>query len=124
MIKLLIILTLISYCLFIYWLSAQPSLPAPMWFEHQDKVHHAGAYFIMALLVWRTLAYWLSSPLLLAPLSVLFCSIYGISDEWHQSFVEHRSSDTMDWLADTIGASIAASGLLLFYKISNKAHKI
>jgi VanZ family protein len=33
---------------------------------------------------------------------------YGISDEFHQSFVPMRSVEAMDVVADTVGASIAA----------------
>ncbi len=78
-----------------------------MWFEHQDKLHHAGAYFIMALLAWISFKQWVNGSTLLALLSVSFCSLYGISDEWHQSFVEGRRPDVIDWVADTSGASLA-----------------
>ena len=87
MIKILDFTLLLFYCLFIYWLSDQPSLPAPMWFEHQDKLYHAGAYSIMGLLAWRSFRHVVSSPIILALLSIAFCSLYGLSDEWHQSFV-------------------------------------
>lgn len=45
---------------------------------------------------------------------ILFCSLYGISDEWHQSFVVGRSSDVLDWLADTSGAVLASFLLMRF----------
>jgi VanZ family protein len=98
---------LFFYCLFIYWLSDQPSLPAPMWFEHQDKLYHAGAYSIMGLLAWRSFKHLVSSPIILALLSIAFCSLYGLSDEWHQSFVAGRESDSVDWFADSSGAGLA-----------------
>lgn len=44
-------------------------------------------------------------------------SLYGMSDEFHQSFTPHRSVDVFDWLADTAGA--VAAGFLwqtLVYK--------
>ena len=75
-----------------------------MWFPHQDKIYHAGAYFIMALIAWRTFRHTFSTPWII---SLLFCSLYGISDEWHQSFVAGRDSDLSDWLADTLGAGLA-----------------
>jgi VanZ family protein len=41
--------------------------------------------------------------------TVLFCSLIGVSDEWHQSFVPGRSgNDVWDWTADTIGGLLAA----------------
>lgn len=103
------------YCGLIYWLSHQPSLPAPMWFEHQDKLYHAGAYFILALFTWRFLRHFIETPWLLALSSLVFCSLYAISDEWHQSFVEGRTSDALDWLADTVGSGIA---MYLLYKFT------
>ncbi|MDP2902354.1 MAG: VanZ family protein [Methylovulum sp.] len=118
MIRLLVFLGLLVYCLFIYWLSAQPSLDAPMWFEHQDKVYHAGAYFIMALLAWLNFKQWVNGSRA-GFYSVAFCSLYGISDEWHQSFVVGRSADVSDWLADTSGAGLAMF-LQLALRNSNK----
>jgi VanZ family protein len=35
-------------------------------------------------------------------------SVYGITDEFHQSFVPGRDANIWDWLADTIGACIGA----------------
>lgn len=107
MIKILDFAGLIFYCLLIYWLSDQPALPAPMWFENQDKLYHAGAYSIMGLLAWRSFKHLVSSPIILALLSIAFCSLYGLSDEWHQSFVVGRESSVADWVADTSGAALA-----------------
>ena len=99
MIKILDFTLLLFYCLFIYWLSDQSSLKTPIdfGFDLQDKLYHAGAYFIMGLLAWRSFKHWVSSPIILALLSIAFCSLYGISDEWHQSFVVGRESDIADW---------------------------
>jgi VanZ family protein len=51
---------------------------------------------------------------MLALVSTVFCSLYGISDEWHQSFVMGRYFDIGDWLADTSGAGL---GMFLLYKL-------
>jgi len=108
MIKFLDFALLIFYCLFLYWLSDQSSLkPFDFGFDYQDKLYHAGAYSIMGLLAWRSFKHWFSSPIILALLSIAFCSLYGLSDEWHQSFVAGRESDSADWVADTIGAGLA-----------------
>ena len=48
----------------------------------------------------------LHTPIILALFSVTFCSLYGISDQWHQSFVEGLSADVADWMADTVDASL------------------
>ncbi|MGZ4978273.1 MAG: VanZ family protein [Methylobacter sp.] len=114
MTKILNFTSLFLYCLFIYWLSDQTTLPVPDLFSLQDKVLHAGAYFIMGVLAWRSFKQLDYRPIILALLSITFCSLYGISDEWHQSFVEGRVSDITDWIADTSGASLA---VFLLYRL-------
>lgn len=102
---------LICYCALIYGLSAQHSLPTPQVFNFQDKVIHAGAYFVMSLLAWRYFRHSLTQPMITISVSIVFCSLYGATDEWHQSFVAGRNSDSLDWLADTIGAGLAMLAL-------------
>ncbi len=97
---------LILDCVLIYWLSDQSSLPVPGLFPHQDKVIHAGAYFVMAAFALRAFRHFTDSLTALIVTSVVFCSLYGFSDEWHQSFVPGRMSDIADWVADTIGAML------------------
>jgi len=108
---------LLLYCGFIYWLSAQQALPKIEWFAHQDKLHHFTAYFVMGLLAWRSGRHLVNPPIILALLSIVFCSLYAVSDEWHQSFVVGRSSDVFDWVADTLGAS---AGVFLLHKLRKK----
>lgn len=100
-------LALLVYCGLIYWLSDQPTLPLPMLFAWQDKLEHFTAYFIMSSLAWRSFRHFIRSPVLLLTVSALFCSIHGALDEWHQSFVEGRDANVLDWLADTLGAIVA-----------------
>lgn len=38
---------------------------------------------------------------------VLLCLLYGITDEYHQRFVEGRMPDALDLRNDTIGAALA-----------------
>ena len=107
---------LILYCTFIYWLSDQPSLPTPMLFPHQDKLFHAGAYFVMAGFALRAFRYHTTSLPKLIISSLIFCSLYGMSDEWHQSFVPGRMSDVVDWIADTVGGMLFL-GLYYLYRL-------
>ncbi len=51
--------------------------------------------------VWRT-----------AALTIFLASLYGISDEFHQSFTPQRVPDVIDWLVDTAGAATAVLGIL------------
>jgi VanZ family protein len=119
MLKILDFTLLLFYCLFIYWLSDQSSLEPPFnfGFDFQDKLYHAGAYFIMGLLAWRYFKHLVSSPIILALLCIAFCSLYGFSDEWHQSFVVGRESDITDWAADTSGSVLAILSLYKLQKV-------
>lgn len=49
--------------------------------------------------------------------SILMAILFGISDETHQMFVPHRSSDVMDLNADLIGILIATA---IFRKFKTK----
>lgn len=47
-----------------------------------------------------------------AVLAVLLASAYGLSDEFHQSFVPGRTPDVFDWLVDTVAAATAAFAIV------------
>ena len=100
-------LLLFTYCGLIFFLSHQSSVPVPAWFPHIDKFIHASAYALMGLLVWRCVQHTSFADNQRILFSICFCSVYGMSDEWHQSFVVGRDSDVLDWLADTTGACLA-----------------
>jgi VanZ family protein len=113
--KLLDFVFLVGYCILIYWLSSHKTLPMPHVFRFQDKILHAGAYFVMCLLAWRFLKDFFQSRKMQQWMPVIFCSLYGATDEWHQYFVPGRRSDVWDWLADTLGAGFAIWLLYQFY---------
>lgn len=73
-----------------------------------DKVAHASSYGALALFLdraWRRTRHEL--PLHRRHLWVfLAVALFGVSDEWHQSFVPGRDCSTLDWLADMIGAKL------------------
>ena len=71
-----------------------------------DKFLHIGEYAVLAILLYRALYISLSYYFLrfTAPIVIFLCLLYGISDEYHQSFVSNRFSDFYDILADTTGA--------------------
>jgi len=100
------VLFLIAYCGLIFWLSSQPSLPSPDLFPQQDKLIHAIAYAIMAWLAWFAYGHWIKARLFLVLTTVIFCMAYGLSDEWHQSFVPGRDASLWDWCADSLGAML------------------
>lgn len=70
--------------------------------SHIDKVAHFGVYGLLATLLCRLGRGWRA-----AVFALLAASLYGISDEWHQSFTPGRSVEVADWVADTSGAALA-----------------
>ena len=42
-----------------------------------------------------------------ALIGLAIASAYGVTDEFHQSFVAGRTADIHDWYADTAGAAVA-----------------
>lgn len=99
-------LPLILYCLFIYIQSANPSPDQIPSFRFFDKVLHFTAYGIMGILFYRayqTLRIKNNIQMLML-LSVVSASLYGISDEIHQSFVPFREAEVADVIADILGA--------------------
>jgi len=67
---------------------------------------HFILYFVLAITYyWALLPQSASRPGKLAV--VLLCLLYGVTDEFHQSFVPGRTPDVLDLRNDTIGAAIA-----------------
>jgi hypothetical protein len=117
----------------IFYLSHQPTLDMPSLFANQDKVMHFGAYGLLGILLLGAMPVGgvglrCAQPNLRdrpnlrgmsgsvegagygfrqVALATLIASLYGISDEFHQSCVPGRSPDVADWLADTAGALLA-----------------
>jgi VanZ family protein len=104
-------LALSLYCGLIFWLSSKTQLPAPSLFAYQDKLQHFLAYWLLGVLAWRAFAHLNLSRQRLLWLSMGFCSLYGLSDEWHQSFVVGRNASAWDWLADNMGSVAAMCSL-------------
>jgi VanZ family protein len=106
-------LPVIAVCALIFTLSSFSQLPSPPG-GVTDKHEHFTIYFVLGLTLVRALAggRWTGVTLRVAILSLVFVSLYGASDEFHQSFVPGRDSSVYDWTADTIGGFTAAAGLL------------
>ena len=85
-----------------------------MLFSHQDKLFHAVAYGVLAVLAINSLKYFKRPSNLALRVAFIYCVVYGLSDEWHQSFVMGRDASLLDWVADCSGAVLA---LALYSKI-------
>ena len=71
-----------------------------------DKVAHMTIYGLLAAAAFYAVGDRLRRlhPRLVPLLVVLICTLYGVSDEFHQSFVPNRSPDVFDVMADSAGA--------------------
>ncbi|MDB6168519.1 MAG: VanZ family protein [Verrucomicrobia bacterium] len=87
----------------IFFASSRSRLAGPD-IQDSDKVVHFLVFGLLASLVCRLGRGWRA-----AAWAVLAVSLFGISDEWHQSFVPGRDCSAMDWLADTLGAALAVT---------------
>jgi len=90
----------------IFFLSHQSgdSLDLPS-FPGADKLAHMSAYGVLALSVlWFFGKKGLNNPGRTIFTTVLFCLLYGMTDEYHQSFIPLRSVSIYDLLADIAGA--------------------
>ncbi len=100
----------------IFFLSAQPgdSLSLPD-IPNIDKLLHAGIYGLLAATIMFAVQEnrWHTRPCMVGISVVIFCLLYGLSDEWHQSFVPGRTPDILDIAADTFGA---ATMILLWFQ--------
>ena len=78
-----------------------------------DWISHPIEYGVGAVLLCRALAGGRPGPLTLstALTAMLLATAYGLTDEYHQSFVPGRTSDPMDVVKDLAGA---AAGSLLY----------
>ncbi len=94
----------------IFALSAQPTLPsAPEpWLDVViKKSGHALAYGLLAWLYLRALRGGGPASDRLRLLSLALAVAYGVTDEYHQSFVPGRTPRLLDVLIDGLGATIA-----------------
>mgnify|MGYP003976861639 CR=1 FL=1 len=92
----------------IYWASSQSMGGKPPSIHIPDKWAHLLLYGLLATLYLR-------QPIFLRAgakgiiWAIALASLYGASDEFHQKFVEGRYADVVDWIADTLGAIVAAT---------------
>lgn len=100
----------------IFYLSSCPWVPIPLpaWVIVRDKIVHAVFYAILCYLWIRAFRMGDRRRMSWAALTaaVLITIAYGISDEYHQSFVPGRLCTVGDVVADSVGALLA--GVILF----------
>jgi len=98
-------LPVIIYAIVIFSCSSLPGEDIPSLFNYQDVVFHLAEYAVLALLFNRAMkAYYPGLVRRERSLFILlYCFIYALSDEFHQSFIPNRSPSLFDVAYDTIG---------------------
>jgi VanZ family protein len=93
----------------IFFISAQPSLDSGLgWIDTVGrKVMHFAGYALLCVLWWRFLRTAMPDRRA-AFVAFLFASLYAVTDELHQSFVDGRHGTPVDWVIDSAGAAAAA----------------
>jgi VanZ family protein len=93
----------------IFALSAQPGLNSGLGVIDLigRKLIHIGEYALLCFLWWRPLAT-VTTPRRAALLAFLITSGYAATDEFHQTFVDGRHGNPLDWLIDSAGAALVA----------------
>ena len=77
-----------------------PSTGVPHAFPWQDKLMHAVAFAMLAILGWRAR--------LVRPLPLFACLVaFGLAIEVAQSFTATRQAELLDLVADAVGAGLA-----------------
>ena len=105
---------LVIYAFLILMLSSTPSNELPKtWLLQYDKVIHFFEYFIFGILSIKSIqTLSQKTVLVLIPAGLLF----GLMDEYLQSFISGRFSSGFDVLSDTLGFTV---GLILVYSFNN-----
>ncbi|MGE5197037.1 MAG: VanZ family protein [Deltaproteobacteria bacterium] len=98
----------------IFVFSSLPSRNIPSLFPLQDVFFHGIIYAGLAWVFMRAAknTFLGLSPLKLIFLTVIFCTVYGLCDEFHQSFVPGRDASLFDVAIDLLGAFMGS----LFYR--------
>lgn len=99
----------LAWAAVIFWASSRTSTGVSL-VAGLDKVAHFGVYAILGLLLRRA---WSSNPGVIA-----LGWAYGLSDEFHQSFVPGRSVELADWFADALGVLV---GLFIYQWSARRA---
>jgi hypothetical protein len=98
----------------LYWLSSIPGTPTAddpaiyglfYWVSPTlQNTLHVPAYAVLAA-AWRwALRAWMRASNARALVACAFASVYGVLDEWHQSFVPGRYASLTDVMLDRAGA--------------------
>ena len=80
---------------------------------------HIVEFAVLTLLYFRAgIRYWPTNKIIVSLISMTLSICYGISDEFHQSFIKDRDQSWMDVVSDAFGSLIALVILIAKQRIS------
>jgi len=107
----------------VYWLAMfvgthVPLKPKPAEIANSlDKLQHAAAFAVLAILLCIVGAMRGLRPWQLALGVLVVIAVYGVLDETTQLLVRSRQADLFDWLADVLGAAIGIAAFMLGWRV-------
>lgn len=105
-----------------WYISSRQTFPSPD-FTNSDKVVHFICFGALAFCwtFWFSSSKWIQKRFICSLFVFLITALYGMADEFHQSFVPGRDCSFFDWLADSAGTVCAiAFRIFITAKISSK----
>ena len=103
------LILLIAYSVFIFLLSSIPGSDIPSSVSPHSLSLHFVLYLFYGIVTY--LFFWNIRN------SLIFASLYALSDELHQYFVPGRNCDIIDLLVDILGISV---GVFILYIVRKK----
>jgi VanZ family protein len=106
----------------VFWLSSRSDVPGAhaVW----DKALHTVGYAGLGVLALRAFHGGFTPPRLAPTLyAASVVILWGISDEFHQTFVPGRDASAWDVLADTIGVACAVAVVAATTSLAVRAHR-
>lgn len=107
-----------AYMGLIFYLSSRESFPfePPLWLLFADKIAHVVAYSVLGFLFLRAwlAGRWVDISLKACAAAVACTTLYGITDEYHQSFVPGRTPSAGDVASDFAGGALACAAVWIY----------
>ncbi len=113
------VIAVVAWMGLIFGLSARSTVPIPPGFSaHLTSIAgHFSVYLVLAVLLYWALTFVMQAGTSRYLTAWGLAVLYGVSDEWHQSFVPGRTPDVFDIATDAVGAAV---GLLIVWWVTNR----
>ncbi len=116
------------YMVILFWLSSISDVPLPeeeetfasslfQWVSpNVQNLLHIPLYALLSVLWCRSLRAWRFRTVNVPIVAFLLSALYGVLDEWHQSFIPGRYSSATDSALDALGAALGTWFYLRLFK--------